>query len=110
MLMAARRSMVADVDLVEAARTSRRAGLIALRDLLAVELGGLGHSAGCSCECGAAGDGRVVAAVAKQFAAVMAELDGLPGVVPGEASAVVSLAAKLARKREEMGRDSASAV
>lgn len=98
------------VDLVEQAKKSRRAGLEALRDLLADELSNRGHTPGCMCECGGAGDGRVVATLAKQLAAVMAELDAIPGIAEGEASAVVSLTAKLAEKREAMGRDSAASA
>lgn len=102
--------MPADVDLVDEARKSRRAGLIALRDMLAAEIGGRGHIAGCSCECGVAADGRVLATLAKQFAATMAELDALPGIPEGEDSTVVSLQERAAKKREAMGRDSAPAV
>lgn len=97
-------------DLAAEAAKGRRAGLVALRDLLATQLSDGGHIVGCSCDCGIAADGRIVATLAKQLAAVMAELDALPGVPEGEASKVVSLQSRIAEKAAKMGRDSAAGL
>lgn len=98
------------VDLVAEVARSRYAGLVALRDLLAGELSNGGHIPGCLCDCGIAADGRVVATLAKQLSATLAEIDALPGVPDGEESAVVSLTARIAGKRAEVGRNSAASA
>lgn len=62
-----------------AADGDRRASLEALRDLLAGELDGPGHDAGCECACGVdPRDARVIAGLAKEFRAVIDLLDAIP--------------------------------
>lgn len=60
------------------AQGDRRESLEAIREVLAVLLQAAGHTPGCECECGAGGDGRVVAQVSKELREVLRELDALP--------------------------------
>jgi hypothetical protein len=96
--------------LVEAAAAGRRAALEMLRDELARALSDRGHTPGCDCECGVAGDGRVVAVVAKQLAAIVKELDELPGDTGEEAGTVVSLTARIQEKAAQLRRDAAASA
>jgi hypothetical protein len=59
------------------AAPTHRQRLEALRDRLLNEIEG-GHEEGCPCTCGGAADQRTLAALSKEYRAVLAELEALP--------------------------------
>lgn len=63
-----------------------------LRDRVLNEIEG-GHEEGCPCTCGATADQRTLAALSKEYRAILAELEGLPA--PEEASKSASLRARV---------------
>ena len=74
----------------------RRSILERARDVLLDELSTRGHLRSCECECGTAGDARVLAAVVKELRAVLAEIEALPAAEGASVSG--DLRARVARR------------